>query len=205
MATRPSSVAWLLCLIAVLAVGALYLSGFGQKRLPVSSGIAVTELGGPFALVNQDGKKVTEKSWPGKYLLLYFGFTHCPDVCPLGLNKIAEAYAALPQDVARQIQPLFITVDPERDTPAELKPYIALFHPKLIGLTGSVQEIEHMTDLFKVYAQKQGGGKDYMVNHSAFTYLLAPKGGLAALFAHDVSAEDMEKQIIAAVKADSLD
>ena len=198
MSFRPSSLAWTLCLLGLLSVLGLYLS---LPSKPQTEGIVTAGgVGGPFTLTDQDGKTVTEKSWPGQYMLVYFGFTHCPDVCPTGLNKIAEALNSLPADKVAKIQPILITVDPARDTAADLKVYVSLFHPKLIGLTGTDAQIEAAKSAYKVYAQKQGTGPDYMVNHSAFTYLLNPYGEMVGLYSHDISLDDMSKQLNQAIK-----
>lgn len=198
MPFRPSSVAWALCLLAGLSLLGFYIGGTGNQR-PDSIATS-TDFGGPFALTDHHGNRVTEKSWPGQYLLLYFGFLHCPDVCPTGLNKLAQAMNQLPEETAAKIQPLLITVDPERDDAESLKLYVDLFHPRLIGLTGTPEQIDHVKAAFKVYAQKDGNGKDYMVNHSAFTYLLDPDGELAGLYSHDITADDMAKQIKQTIK-----
>lgn len=191
MKKRPSTLAWTLCLfgVALLLVG--YLAR--PEKVATPGAVAVSgSIGGNFTLTDQDGNTVTNKSWPGKYQLVYFGFTHCPDVCPLGLNKIAEALNKMPKDTAAKIQPIFITVDPERDTAAGLKEYVGLFYPTLVGLTGTPQQIEQVKDQFKVYAQKQGDDeKDYMVNHSSYTYLMSPKGPLLEVYSHDTTAQEM--------------
>lgn len=200
MKYRPSSIVWMICLLAGLTVLGLYAV---QNFTPKTENDAVAfsgALGGPFHLTDQNGHSVTEKSWPNKYLLVYFGFTHCPDVCPTGLNKIAEALNSLPQPQLEKLQPLFITVDPGRDRAADLKTYTGLFHPKLIGLTGTEAQIEQVESAYKVYAQKQDNGPDYMVNHSAFTYLMNPKGDAIGLYSNDITPQDMEKQISQALK-----
>jgi cytochrome oxidase Cu insertion factor (SCO1/SenC/PrrC family) len=148
-----------------------------------------------FTLTDHNGQTVTENSWPDKYLLVYFGFTHCPDICPLGLNKIAEALKSLPKKKLEKIQPLFITVDPSRDDAAALKTYVPLFHQKIIGLTGTEDQIAEVKKSFKVYAEKSGDGKDYMVNHSAFTYVMNPNGSLNDVFGHDVTADELSDGI----------
>lgn len=197
MSFRPSSVAWALCLLGLLSVAGLYMA---MPEKTADNSVISSDIGGSFELVNQDGQKVTEKSWPNQYLLLYFGFTHCPDVCPTGLNKIAEALKSMPEDKAARIQPVFITVDPARDEAADLREYVGLFHPELVGLTGTEEQIEAVKATFRVYAQKQGTGDDYMVNHSSFTYLLDPNGSLIGLYSHETNAEDMSKQIIQSIK-----
>lgn len=198
---RPSSIAWTLCILGLVSLLGIYVSNQKTLKQEDNSPIATNgAVGGPFTLTDQHGKTVTEKSWPNKTLLLYFGFTHCPDVCPTGLNKIAEALNQLPKEKLDKIQPLLITVDPARDKAADLKVYVSLFHPKLIGLTGTDAQIEKIKSEFKVYAQKQGSGDDYMVNHSAFTYLWDPYKGLIGLYSHDTTAEDMSKQINKAIK-----
>jgi cytochrome oxidase Cu insertion factor (SCO1/SenC/PrrC family) len=197
MATRPSSIAWLLCFLAVFIVFALYASQSKQKAVSDSSpSIALSgDLGGAFELTDHNGQKVTEKSWPNKYLLLYFGFTHCPDVCPTGLNKIVQALNELPEETVAQIQPILVTIDPSRDTASSLKTYVELFHPKLVGLTGTQQQVDHIIDIYKVYAQKEGNGPDYMMNHSAYTYLQNPNGQVIGIYAHDTPPDNMAKQI----------
>jgi len=188
---RPSKIAWTICIIGLLLLFAAWLMQPQPSQFQETAIAASGSIGGDFTLTNQDGKKVTNKSWPGKYQLLYFGFTHCPDVCPLGLNKMAEALNMLPKSLADKVQPVFITVDPARDTPAEIKKYVILFYPTLVGLTGSEADIEHVKKLFKVYSAKQGDGKDYMVNHSAFTYLIDPQGQLVGLYSNDSTANEM--------------
>lgn len=168
-----------------------------------ASPLAGTHLGGPFSLTDQDGKAVTEKSWPGDYLLVFFGFTHCPDVCPTGLGKMAEALDALPAETLVQVQPLFVTLDPARDTAEQLKEYVKLFHPRLVGLTGTQQQIDAIIKAYRVYAQKQvidGDDKNYMINHSSYTYLVAPDGNVIDAYAHDISGTDMAAKIKASVK-----
>ncbi|HEY1095740.1 MAG TPA: SCO family protein [Alphaproteobacteria bacterium] len=175
-----------------------------KESVPPLAGIT---LDAKFSLIDQNHKPVTEKSWPGQYLLVYFGFAHCPDVCPLGLSKIAEALNALPKATADRIQPLFITVDPARDTVKQMKDYVILFHPRLAGLTGSQEQVDATIKNFRVYAQKQiipadqgGDDQNYMMNHSSFTYLVAPDGKVADVFAHETSAEDMATKLKAQIK-----
>ena len=190
-------------LILAIAMGC----GIGYARIktaPVvmetvsSQPLAGLDLGGPFTLTDQDGTPVTETSWPGQYLLLYFGFTHCPDICPIGLGKLADALNALPAGIAARIQPLFITIDPARDTAVELKKYVTLFHPKLRGLTGTQTQIDDIIKTYRVYAQKQiidGDEKNYMINHSSYMYLVAPTGKVIDVYAHDTNAADIAAKL----------
>jgi protein SCO1 len=195
--TRPSMIAWILCLAIGVPMGILW---HNQTQNTPESAVAGVDLGGPFTLVDQDGKTVTDKSWPEKYLLLYFGFTHCPDICPLGLNKMAEALKELPATQSDKIQPILITVDPARDTPPALKEYVTLFDSRLVGLTGSHQQIEHVKKLFRVFAQKQGDGDDYMVNHSGFIYLMGPGGKTLNIYVHETTAKQLADSLKETVK-----
>lgn len=145
---------------------------------------AVT-VGGPFTLVNQNGVTVTEKDYPG-LKLAFFGFTHCPDVCPTGLQKIKAALQVLGDD-AQKITPLFITVDPERDTPDALKDFLTVYDERFVGLTGTPDQIRDVTKSFRVYAAKAEGAdpEHYMINHSGFMYLLDDKGEMLTVFGAD--------------------
>jgi protein SCO1/2 len=204
MTFRPALFAWILCAIAVVAFLALRYPLGGSVKPTMDN--AVMETAGTegitarFTLMDHKGTTVTANSWPSKHLLVYFGFTHCPDVCPLGLNKIAEALGKLDPQAREKIQPVFITVDPERDDVAALAAYVPLFAPDLVGLTGSVEAIEAAKKSFRVYAKREGKGPDYMVNHSAFTYLMRQDGSLAHVFSHDVSADDMAEFLDAYTK-----
>ena len=143
-------------------------------------------IGGPFALTAGDGRTVRDADFAGKYPLVYFGYTHCPDVCPNDLANIGQAMRRLEKSdpgLAARLQPLFVTVDPERDTPAVMKDYTSAFHPRLLGLTGTPQQIAAVEKEFAVWSQKQapqpGGG--YAVDHSRMTILMGPKGEPLAL------------------------
>lgn len=198
MKLRLYHIVWVMCIIlaAIFFLFAVPRQPADTITLANTTAIAGAEgFGGPFTLTDHNGNPVTEKSWPDKYLILYFGFTFCPDVCPLGLTTIANALDKLPDDTQQKIQPLFITVDPQRDTADVLKQYVPLFNPSFIGLTGTDTQIDHVKKLYKIYAEKDGDGKEYMINHSAFTYLIAPNGELVGLYAHETSAEDMAKNI----------
>ncbi|PZQ47243.1 MAG: SCO family protein [Micavibrio aeruginosavorus] len=160
--------------------------------------IAVTSdaFGGPFSLVDQNNQPVSEKSWPDQYKLIYFGFTYCPAICPTELGKITAAMNTL-GDVGKKIQPIFVTVDPERDTPAKMKDYVTLFHPSLVGLSGTPEQVKEMLKAYKIYAAKRQDPSmsDYTMDHSSFIYFIAPDGRLLQIFKMDDDAAAMSKTI----------
>ncbi|MBL8590160.1 MAG: SCO family protein [Methylobacteriaceae bacterium] len=141
--------------------------------------------GGPFALTTHDGRRVTEADFRGRFLLIFFGYTRCPDVCPTGLATMAAALDALGPR-AERLQPVFVTLDPARDTPPALADYVASFHPRLIGLTGSESEIAAVARAFRVHRVKYqpAAGGDYAVDHGSLTYLMGPDGGFLTLIPH---------------------
>lgn len=163
-----------------------------------SAGMAAG-IGGPFTLVNQDGKTVTDKDFRGRYMLIYFGFASCPAICPTELQKMADAMKALPDDMKPQVQPVFITVDPKRDTQQILKSYVGLFMPNLIGLTGSQEQIEAVKKAYHVYAvevRSEGEAEDeYNVDHSSFIYLMGKDGKLLAMFRTADKADSIATRI----------
>ncbi len=184
-----------LALIALLAVGFLGARHyFGQPMAPAVEPAAGTGIGGPFTLVDQDGRTVTDATFRGKYMLVYFGFTYCPDVCPTSLARNAAALD-LVGDKADKVVPILISVDPERDTPAKLKEYVAAFGPRLIGLTGSPEQVKAAAQAYKVFymrAPQPGGDADsYLVDHSTFTYLMDPDGHLLRFYRHTQSPEEI--------------
>jgi len=156
------------------------------------------QIGGAFSLTDHNGKAVTEKDYAGSYTLVFFGFASCPEVCPTELQKMARVLEILGEEKAAKIQPLFITVDPERDTPEKLKEYVAEFHPKLVGLTGTAEQIEAAKKAYRVYASKvdMGDAQNYMMDHSAFTYFMGPDGANIGIY----PAKDTAEQIAEAIK-----
>jgi len=136
---------------------------------------AASAIGGPFSLVDQNGRKVTDADVAGRPYLVFFGFTHCPDVCPTTLFQLSEVLKAL-GDKADRLRVLFITVDPERDTPESLKDYLSSFDPRIVGLTGSQADIDAAVRTFRAYARKvPTKDGDYTMEHSAFVYLMDGK------------------------------
>ena len=150
-------------------------------------------IGGPFKLVNGDGRTVTDRDFRGKYMLVYFGYTFCPDVCPTTLNEVAGALDQLGAKADR-IQPVFISVDPKRDTPPVVKEYAAAFSPRLTGLTGDEASIAAAAKEYRVYValRRTGPGPtDYTVDHSSILYLMGPDGRFVAPIAADQPAEKL--------------
>lgn len=149
-------------------------------------------VGGSFSLIDHNGQPRSDKDFRGKLLLVYFGFIYCSDICPIDLQAISGALDKLgPQ--AENVQPLFITVDPEKDTPEQLKSHVALFHPRLIGLTGSLAQIRRVAADFKVYFAKSRPGirDDRGVDHSGFTFLIDGEGQYLGFFPPATSADQM--------------
>ncbi|HEX5325884.1 MAG TPA: SCO family protein [Acetobacteraceae bacterium] len=161
-------------LLALLLFGAAAFLWLGNRP-----GVAI---GGPFTLQNGAGQTVTDRSFRGKYMLVYFGYTYCPDVCPTTLQSVAGALDALGAKADR-IAPIFITVDPARDTPAVMQRYTAAFSPRLVGLTGTPEQIAQVTKEYHVYAAKHvtgPGPNDYSMDHSSILYLMGPDGQFIA-------------------------
>jgi cytochrome oxidase Cu insertion factor (SCO1/SenC/PrrC family) len=150
------------------------------------------EVGGPFELIDHTGRKRTDADFRGKFLLVYFGYTFCPDVCPTDLAQIAEAIDRLGAD-GGMVHPLFITVDPERDTPEVLRHYVSYFHPRLIGLTGTAEQVRSAARAYKAYYAKAmaDGGGDYSVDHSGFIYVMDPSGKYLGFFPPGTNAQRM--------------
>jgi protein SCO1/2 len=159
------------------------------------------KVGGPFALTGPDGRVVRDTDFAGKYRIVYFGYTHCPDVCPNDLANIGQAMRRLEKEtpgLAARLQPIFITVDPERDTPAVMKDYASAFHPKLLGLTGTPQQIAAVSKEFAVWSSKQApqpGAHGYAVDHSRLTILMGPKGEPLALLPAEQGVEPLVAEI----------
>jgi protein SCO1/2 len=191
--TRPPRLRPILCLSLALALAAC--SGAAEE--PPLKGAAI---GGPFTLTNQDGRQVTERDFAGKYRIMYFGFTHCPDVCPTDLAVIGQALRRFEEsDPARaaRVTPVFVSVDPERDTPPVLKEYVAAFHPRLVGLTGTPRQVAETVKRYGAYGTKEApeaaGG--YNVNHSRVAELIGPDGLPIALLPYEKGAEAVAAEL----------
>lgn len=171
----------------------------GDLGIAVPGGVT---LGGPFALVNTAGETVTDASFRGRWMLVYFGYTFCPDVCPTELQTMSAALDLL-GPLAERIVPVFITVDPERDTPATLAEYVKLFDARLVGLTGSKDQVAAAAKSYRVYfaRAKSKDSSDYLMDHSSFLYLVGPDGGFRALFKQGMGPPELAEALKARVGA----
>lgn len=161
---------------------------FADCRSSTVAGGGGGAIGGPFTLVDENGKTVTDKDVLAKPALVYFGYSFCPDVCPLDGARNAEAVDLL-KAKGLDVTPIFISIDPERDTPAVLKDFTENLHPEMIGLTGTLEQIQAASRAYKTYFKKQDSGDQYyMMDHSTFTYLMLPGSGFADFFTRDDTA-----------------
>jgi protein SCO1/2 len=176
----------ILSLLVGLLVAACDQTAQGSGKEPPLKGAAI---GGPFTLVDQNGRPATDRQFQGKYRIVYFGFAHCPDVCPTDLAQIGQALRVLEKDepaLAAKIVPIFITVDPERDTPVVIKEYLAAFHPRLVGLTGTPQQIADAAKKYAIYyAKEPTPDGSYNMNHGRIIFLMGPDGAPLAMLPHD--------------------
>jgi len=188
--------------LIVLALVALSLIGLGSALLLRGPGPAAVQtsgealVGGPFEMINQKGETVTEADFEGRHTLIFFGFTYCPDVCPLTLEIIDAAMDEL-GPISEQVQPVFVTVDPERDTPDVIAEYLSYFGDNIVGLTGSPAQVADMLSTYRVYAAKTGDitTQDYLMDHSTIVYLMGPDGRFMTHFSQIVSPKDLAAQI----------
>ena len=157
-------------------------------------------IGGPFSLVNHLNSPVTEKDFLGRYMLVYFGYTYCPDVCPTDLQVMSSALKMLDSTASAQITPVFVSVDPERDTVDIMAAYIQYFHEDLVGLTGTVEQVKAVKSAFRVYSAKSGDSENYLLDHTAYTYLMDKDGKLLKHFDHALAPKNMAAQISALIK-----
>lgn len=181
-------------LLGVL-LGLLLIPGALERVLPKGElrSIGVATVGGPFTLTDHRGKRVSDADFRGRYMLVFFGFTFCPDVCPTALQVSAAALDKLGPK-AERVAPVFISVDPERDTPEAMARYVESFHPRLVGLTGSAEEIAAVAKSYRVYYRKAKDDKSaagYTMDHSSIVYLMGPDGKFITHFTHTTSVDAM--------------
>jgi protein SCO1/2 len=195
LAPKRSRTIWLIWIVAIGGAAAL---GWLISDLVMPSGgvlsrvqrIATPAIGGPFSLVDDSGKTRTDAEFRGRFMLIYFGYTHCPDACPTALQDMADALAGLGADAA-QVVPIFITIDPERDTAQYLKGYAEQFDPRFVALTGAPEQIADAAKAYRVYYRKANNQPDYLIDHSSIVYLMGRDGGFLTHFTHETTPEQM--------------
>jgi protein SCO1/2 len=186
----------MMAVVAVAVVAMWHIVESGPRDPGYAAG--TPSIGGPFTLTDQSGATVTDKSYDGFYRLIYFGYTFCPDACPTELQVMAQAVEAMGPAGAK-VQPIFITIDPARDTAKQLAGYVPLFDKRLVGLTGTPEQIATVAREYKVYYAKADepgvDAKSYGMNHSSFVYLMDPAGKFLTVFSSDTDSDKMAAEI----------
>lgn len=198
------SIVGAVCIAVFLISASVYIiffnnngNGFSKCR----AGQVAGNIGGSFSLINEDGIVVTDIDVIKRPSLIYFGYTFCPDICPLDTYRNAEAVTLLEED-GYDVTPIFITFDPVRDTPEVLKQFTDYMHPKMVGLTGSIDEIKKVAKKYRVYFKKQNtdDSENYLVDHTAFTYLVLPGIGFVDFFRRELTAEQLAEKVSCFIK-----
>ncbi|HSO41804.1 MAG TPA: SCO family protein, partial [Rhodospirillales bacterium] len=185
-------------LVVAYFAGRHYFAPAGHETPTAIATPGAARIGGAFNLVDDDGKAVTDVDFRGRYMLVYFGFTYCPDVCPTSLNRNMQALDLLDEAQAEKVQPILISVDPERDRPAHLKEYVGHFSPTMRGLTGTPEQVAAAAKAYGVYYAKMPNADDsasYLVDHTSITYLMGPDGRFVQHFRHDLPPNEMAEQL----------
>ncbi|MHB1218492.1 MAG: SCO family protein [Alphaproteobacteria bacterium] len=180
-------------ILAVIAAGAALWSFFHAPS-PRTATSGTAAVGGPFTLVDQQGRTVTDETFRARWMLVFFGFTHCPDVCPTALNDMSAVLAEL-GPAADKVQPIFVTVDPERDTVEAMSQYVANFDPRIVALTGTPEQIAQAARAYRVYYKKVPQGDDYTMDHTGILYLMDPQGQFMTHFTPNTPPADMAARI----------
>lgn len=197
---RLSLLPWLICSLLLAAL--LVFAGPSRLLSPPSTAQGEALIGGEFELVDGDNMPVHSRDFKGRYMLVYFGFTHCPDICPTTLLVIKNALDALDTQKKR-IVPIFISVDPERDTPPVIKQYTSNFGQSIVGLTGTLAQVKKAADSYRVYFSKvsqDNSASEYLVDHSGFMYLMDTQGRYIAHFSHSISETELTQKLRQFVK-----
>lgn len=204
MSTKPTNKTHLIRLFVIIFLACIAFFVW-SKYLNMDTTPTATEnsralIGGAFELVDNNGATVTDKTFHGKFMLVYFGYTYCPDVCPMDLQIMADSLRYLTPEQLDQVTPVFVTVDPERDTVEVMSEYIKFFHEKLVGLTGTLEQIDSIKKAYKVYAAKADDSADYLVDHTAYTYFMDKDGEFLQHFNHGEDPEAMAAKMATFIK-----
>ena len=185
----------IICFVVVVAISMMtpaYSSGDEDSKLALYG-----QYGGPFSLVDHHGKTVTDRDFLGQYVLMFFGYTYCPDVCPTAMQTISDALDILGD--RPDIVPVFVSVDTKRDTPEVLKSYLENFHPSIVGMTGTPEQVVAAAKAYGVYYAivegSSGDPDDYLMNHSSITYLMGPDGAFITHFSHGTPPDQMAEKL----------
>jgi protein SCO1/2 len=190
-------IALVVCLLLVAAVLGVLGWQIIDRSGPGAAAGGVATIGGPFNLTDQNGQRRTEADFRGQIMLVYFGYTHCPDVCPTELQTMSDAIDALGEAGAK-VTPIFVTIDPARDTVAQMKAYAPNFHPRLVALTGTEAEVAAAARAYRVYyarGRSEAGDGEYLMDHSGFVYVMDREGRYLTHFGPDATAEEMAKTL----------
>lgn len=195
---RPGAASFALALLPALLLAAC--SPAAQQTDASEPPLAGAAIGGPFTLIDKSGNEVRWSDFDGKYRIVYFGYTYCPDVCPFDVQKIMQGFAQFKKaepELAAQVQPIFISVDPARDTPAKVGEFASAFSDDLLGLTGSQEQVKVAADAFKVYYETGETSPDgaYFVNHTNITYLMGREGQPIALLPTDKTPDEVAAEL----------
>ncbi|MDJ0946485.1 MAG: SCO family protein [Kiloniellales bacterium] len=196
---KRAIIVFLVGLLVLLGGAAVYLltePATSVTRLPSQAGSGTPQIGGDFELLDQSGATRTQADFAGRHMLVYFGYTYCPDVCPTSLSIMSQALDLLEAETGSledRVVPLFVTVDPARDDVAALAAYAEHFHPRLVALTGSDAQIAAAAKAYRVYYRKaeDPSVSEYLMDHSSFIYLMGPDGGYVSHFAHNASPQEI--------------
>lgn len=191
--------------LAAVLILALPAACARPAETPAQPPLAGAAIGAPFALIDQDGRARTDRDFAGRYRIMYFGYTFCPDVCPIDMQVIGAGlrqFEASDPARAAKVVPVFVTVDPARDTPATLKSYVAAFHPRAVGLTGDPAAIAALAKAYGVFyaAEKRGADGNYAVAHGRFAFLMGPDGKPLALLPQDKTPQEFAAELARWVK-----
>lgn len=187
----------LIVLAAALGLAAYTFMTASQEQ-PVAQQNEDIPIGGPFEMVDHTGKTVSDETYRGKFMLIYFGFTYCPDICPTELQVVSSALNGLSENELNALQPLFVTVDPERDTVDEMAGYVGHFHERLVGLTGSLEQVSSMAEAYRVWFKKTADDDStagYTMEHTNIVYLMGPDGKYLDHFTYATKSDQMAERI----------